>query len=81
MIFLVFEGNELEIHGYLDINSQSDIDDSKSQLEYIFTLNENTVSWKNSKKKKKPHQILQLKPNTSLRLRRQKMLFGSRSSL
>jgi len=80
MIFLVFEGNELEIHGYLDINSQSDIDDSKSQSEYIFTLNENTVSWKNSTQKK-PHQILQLKPNTSLRLRRQKMLFGSRSSL
>jgi hypothetical protein len=52
MIFLVFEGNELEIHGYLDINSQSYIDYSKSQLEYIFTLNENTVSWKNFKKKK-----------------------------
>jgi len=37
MIFLVFKGNELEIHGYLDINSQSDIDDRKSQPEYIFT--------------------------------------------
>jgi len=80
MIFLIFKGNELEIHGYLDINSQSDIDDSKSQSKYIFTLNENIVSWKNSTKKK-PRQILQLKPNTSLRLRWQKMLFGSRSSL
>lgn len=52
MVFLVFRGNELEIHGYLDINSQSVIDNNKSQSEYIFTLNRNTVSWKNSKKKK-----------------------------
>ena len=42
MVFLVFEENELEVHGYLNINSQSDIDHSKSQSAYVFTMNRDT---------------------------------------
>ena len=43
-IFLVYGGSDLKLEGYSDSNFQSDSDDSKSTLEYIFTLNGGAVS-------------------------------------
>jgi hypothetical protein len=38
-VSLVYEGHELEVHGYLDVSFQSDIKDRKSQSGYVFSLN------------------------------------------
>ncbi|KAJ9567714.1 hypothetical protein OSB04_003680 [Centaurea solstitialis] len=50
-MFLVFGGSEDEIsvNGYSDASFQTDIDDFRSQLGYIFTLNGGAISWKSSK--------------------------------
>jgi len=48
-VFLIFEGNELEIYSYLDASFQLNIDYRKSQSGYVFTLNGGAVSWKSSK--------------------------------
>lgn len=48
-IFLVFGGSELKIEGYTDSSFQSEKDDSKSMLGYVFTLNGGAISWKSSK--------------------------------
>ena len=48
--FLVYSGEEdLIINGYSDAAFQTDQDDSRSQSEFMFYLNEGVVSWKNSK--------------------------------
>ena len=40
---------ELIVNGYSDAAFQTDIEDSKSQLGYVFCLNGGAVSWKSSK--------------------------------
>ena len=48
-IFLIYGGgSELKLEGYTDY-FQSDLDDSKSILGYIFILNDGAMSWKSSK--------------------------------
>ena len=48
--FLVFGGeDELIVNGYTDASFQSDKDDSRSQLGFVFCLNGGAVSWKSSK--------------------------------
>ena len=43
------EDSDLHEKGYINANFQSNRDDSKSQLGYVFTLNATEVSWKSSK--------------------------------
>ncbi|KAL4386545.1 hypothetical protein GQ457_09G016870 [Hibiscus cannabinus] len=50
MYFLVYGGaEELRIKGYTDASFQTDKDDSRSQLGFVFCLNGGVVSWKSSK--------------------------------
>lgn len=46
---MVYERDELVIHGYLDVSLQLDIDDRKSMAIYVFTLYNGVVSWKSPK--------------------------------
>ena len=50
-MFLVFGGveEELTVRCYTDASFQSERNDSRSQLGFVFTLNGGTVYWKNSK--------------------------------
>ena len=48
-VFLVYGESELKLEGYTDSNFQSDPDDSKSTLGYVFTLYGGAVSWKSAK--------------------------------
>ena len=49
-MFLVYGGDEeLVVKGYVDASFDTDLDDSKSQTEYIFILNGGVVSWCSSK--------------------------------
>ena len=48
-VFLIYGDGDLIVGGYTDASFQSDRDDSKSQLGYVFTLNGGTISWKSSK--------------------------------
>ncbi|XP_035837221.1 secreted RxLR effector protein 161-like [Helianthus annuus] len=50
-MFLVFGGveEELTVRCYTDADFQSDRDDSRSQLGFVFTLNGGAVYWKSSK--------------------------------
>ena len=48
-IFLIYEGSELKLEGYTDSSFQSDPNDSKLILGYVFILNGGVVSWKSSK--------------------------------
>ena len=49
-MFLVYGGEEeLVVTGYTDASFQTDIDDSKSQSGFVFTLNGGAVSRKSSK--------------------------------
>ena len=48
-VFLIYGDGDLIMEGYSDASFQSDIDDSKSQSGYVFTLNSGAVSWKSSK--------------------------------
>jgi hypothetical protein len=65
---------ELTVTGYTDASFQTDKDDSKSQLEFVFTLNGGAVSWKISKQD--TWLIIQPKPST-LQLRKlQRKVFG-----
>ena len=48
-MFLIYGDSELKVSGYTDASFQTDKDDYKSQLGYIFLLNEGTVSLKSSK--------------------------------
>ncbi|KAJ8753518.1 hypothetical protein K2173_022759 [Erythroxylum novogranatense] len=50
-MFLVYGGleGELVVNGYTDAGFQSDIDDFRSQLGFVFCLNGGAVSWKSSK--------------------------------
>ena len=43
-IFLVSGGSNLKLKGYSNSSFQSDLDDSKSTLGYIFTLNDGALS-------------------------------------
>ncbi|WVZ83807.1 LOW QUALITY PROTEIN: hypothetical protein U9M48_030907 [Paspalum notatum var. saurae] len=48
--FLVFGGEkELVVKGYTDASFQTDKDDSRSQVGFVFCLNGGAVSWKSSK--------------------------------
>ena len=40
---MVYKGDELVVYGYLNARFKLDIDDSKSQSRYIFTLNSGDV--------------------------------------
>ena len=49
-MFLVYGGDkELVVNGYVDASFDIDLDDSKSQTEYVFILNGGVVSWCSSK--------------------------------
>ncbi|KAL0287934.1 UNVERIFIED_CONTAM: Secreted RxLR effector protein [Sesamum calycinum] len=48
-VFLVYGGGELILEGFSDARFQSDGDDAKSQLGFIFKLNGGVVAWKSSK--------------------------------
>ena len=49
-MFLVYGGleDDLVVNGYTDASFQSDKDDFRSQLGYVFCLNGGAVSWKSS---------------------------------
>ena len=48
-VFLVYEGSELKLEGYIDSSFQSNLDDSKSVSGYVFILQDGAVSWKSFK--------------------------------
>ena len=49
-VFLVYGGEEgLVVTGYTDASFQTDKDDSKSQSDYVFTINSGAISRKSSK--------------------------------
>ncbi|KAL0299880.1 UNVERIFIED_CONTAM: hypothetical protein Scaly_3066700 [Sesamum calycinum] len=48
-MFLIYGGGELIVEGYSDTNFQSDDDDAKSKLDFVFMLNGSVVAWKSSK--------------------------------
>ncbi|KAL0433712.1 UNVERIFIED_CONTAM: Retrovirus-related Pol polyprotein from transposon TNT 1-94 [Sesamum latifolium] len=48
-MFLIYGGGELILEGYSDASFQSDNDDAKSQLNFVFKLNGGVVAWKSSK--------------------------------
>jgi hypothetical protein len=49
-VFLVFgDEEELVVKDYSDASFQTDVDDSKSQSNFVFCLNGEVVSWKSSK--------------------------------
>ena len=49
-MFLVYGGDEeLVVKGYVDASFDTDLDDSKSQIGYVYILNVGTVSWCSSK--------------------------------
>ena len=49
-IFLIYGGDkELVVNGYIDASFDTDSDDSKSQIGYIFVLNGGANSWCSSK--------------------------------
>jgi hypothetical protein len=49
-VFLVFGGEEeLVVMGYSDASFQTDVDDSKSQSDFVFCLNGEAMSWKSYK--------------------------------
>jgi len=50
MFFLVYEGDELVVHGYLDTSFQLDNENKiKNSFFLYFTLNNGVMSWKSSK--------------------------------
>ncbi|KAL0432977.1 UNVERIFIED_CONTAM: hypothetical protein Slati_2632000 [Sesamum latifolium] len=48
-IFLIYSDGELILEGCNDASFQSDDNDAKSQLGFIFKLNDRVVAWKSSK--------------------------------
>ncbi|KAL0289894.1 UNVERIFIED_CONTAM: Secreted RxLR effector protein [Sesamum angustifolium] len=48
-MFFIYGGGELILKGYNDASFQSDDDDAKSQLGFVFKLNGGVVAWKSSK--------------------------------
>ena len=48
-LLLVNGGSSLKVEGYTDSSFQSDVDDSKSNSGYVYTLNGGAVCWKSSK--------------------------------
>ena len=49
-MFLVYGGDkELIVNGYVDASFDTDPDDSKSQIGYVFILNGGSISWCSSK--------------------------------
>ena len=48
-VFLIYGDGDLIVNGYNDTSFQSNRDNYKSQLDYEFALNDDTVSWKSSK--------------------------------
>ena len=49
-MFLVYGGEkELVVNGYVDASFDTDPDDSKSQIGYVFLLNGRVVNWCSSK--------------------------------
>lgn len=48
-LLVVYKGSSLRVEGYTDSSFQSDVDDSKSNSVYMFTLNREAVCQKSSK--------------------------------
>ena len=48
-LLLVYGDSSLKVEGYTDSSFQSDIDDSKLNSVYMYTLNGGAVCWKSSK--------------------------------
>ena len=69
---------ELIVNGYTDAAFQTDTEDSKSQFDFVFCLNEGAVSWKSSKQDTVADSTTE---SEYLQLQKlQRRLFGSRSS-
>ncbi|KAL0381256.1 UNVERIFIED_CONTAM: Secreted RxLR effector protein [Sesamum angustifolium] len=49
-MLLIYGGGELIFEGYSKASFQSNDDDAKSQLGFVFKLNGGVVSWKSSQK-------------------------------
>ena len=59
-MFLVYKGEQdLVVNGYTDASFQTDMDDSKLQSGYVFTLNGGAVSWKSSKEDTVAHSTME----------------------
>ena len=48
-LLLVYGGSSLRVEGYMDSSFQFDVNNSKSNSGYVFTLNVGAVSWKSFK--------------------------------
>ena len=48
-LLLVYGGNSLKVEGYTDSSFQSNVDDSKSNSRFVYTLNGRAVCWKSFK--------------------------------
>ena len=48
-MFLIYGDVDLIVRGYIDTNFQSNGDNFKSKLGYVFTMNGGVVCWKSSK--------------------------------
>ena len=46
---LCYQGKELRLVGYSDVDQASDLDERKSTSGYIFLLNNGVISWKSKK--------------------------------
>ena len=73
-VFLIYGDGDFIVNGYSDASFQSDRDDSKSQLGYVFTLNGGYPIRRVSNKKRLL--ILQLNQSTSQLLKQLKKQFG-----
>ena len=48
-VFLIYGGSDIKLEDFIDSSFQSDPNDSKSILGYVFTLYGSAVSWKSFK--------------------------------
>ena len=46
---MVYGGSSLRVESYTYLSFPSNVDDSKSNLEYVYTLNGGAICWKDSK--------------------------------
>ncbi|KAL0462856.1 UNVERIFIED_CONTAM: hypothetical protein Slati_0173200 [Sesamum latifolium] len=48
-MFLIYDGGELILEGYIGTSFQSDDGDAKSQSNFVFKINGGVAAWKSSK--------------------------------
>ena len=60
--FLIYGGEEkLVVKGNMNASFQSNKDDSRSQLSYVFYLNDNAINWKSSKQETMANSTIETK--------------------